>query len=333
MEGESVNFVVIGSAHGHIYEFITDMLSLGWNFLGLFNDGSDITYNILKSFGVPVFNDINKLLDQNISVAGTSAINNKKIDIIELCNEKGIHIIADKPIVANEEQYNRLEKIISQGKIEVGLMLSVRFMPEIYALKNAILDNVIGNLISVEIFNPHKLTPDKRPSWAFDNVQSGGVIIDLLVHSIDLYNWLTEDEICDYQGVVQKSILKEKGTFFDSTQVLVISKNGTSGYFRASWHMTESHWTWGDFRVFCSGTKGSVEVRALGDPLTREPVVVLYEEGKETRKLKVEEYKNSVTKDFIDRVNKKNHVIGHKDILDATRITVELDKKAKRIII
>lgn len=328
-----MNFAVIGSAHGHIHEFIGDMLDLKGNFIGVYEDGSGTARGISDKYGVPLYDDIDELLEQGIVVAGTSAINNEKINIIEKCSEKGVHIIVDKPLVVDHEQYNRLQKVIETGKIQVGLMLTVRFMPEIVTLKRLIEDDVIGRLISVEIFNPHKLIAETRADWVFDDKLSGGIAVDLMVHSVDLYNWLAESEIQDFHGVAQKSIMNEKENFYDSTQFLVTSKNGTSGYFRADWHMTDSHWTWGDFRVFCSGTKGCVEVRALGDPLTREPLIVLYEEGKETCKLDILDYKNSVTKDFVNRVEGKEHVIGHEDILSATKISIEMENYAKRISI
>jgi predicted dehydrogenase len=326
-----MKFAVLGSAHEHIYEFIEDMLGREHEFVGIYNDDSVLVKEIAQKYDVAVYQQLEELFDKGIEVAGTSAINNQKMRYIAECNKHGVHIIADKPLVLNRSQYQELEAIIKEGRIEIGLMLTARFMPQVYSIKKLITKGAIGDLISIEIFNPHQLKVNKRPEWHFEREQNGGVVIDLMIHSIDLYNWFTESLIEDYYGVAQKTILPDKESFYDSTQFFVIGKNGITGYFRADWHMTDTHWSWGDFRVFCSGTKGCLEARVLGDPLTKEPMLILFEEGKETRKLSVDDPGLSVTGDFINRVEGRDYIIGHKDILDASRMSIEFDEKAKEI--
>ncbi len=326
-----LKFAVIGSAHGHITEFIDDMLGMGNEFAGVYNDHSPLVSHLSSKYNVPVYDDMELLFGTGIEIAGTSAINNEKIDIIEECNRHGVHIIADKPIVIDQHQYERLERVIDQGNTQVGMMLSVRFDPCVSALKKIVSEGAIGNLLSVEIFNPHRLGAANRPDWHFRKNQNGGIIIDLIVHSVDLFNWLTQSEIVDYKGVMVKSILPEKEDFYDCSQYFVKSRNNITGYFRVDWHMTDTHWTWGDLRIFCTGTKGSMEARMLGDPLTKEKKLVLFEEGKETRSVELEENTGSVTKDFVDRIQGKEHIIGHKDILLASRNAIDFDKKAETI--
>jgi predicted dehydrogenase len=241
--------------------------------------------------------------------------------------------MADKPVAINDEQYERLKKVIDEGRIEVGLMLTMRFMSELHGIKELIKNETIGKLLSVEIFNPHRLMAHTRPDWHFEEELNGGIVVDLIVHSVDLYRWFTESEIDSYTGLKQKSILSEKKSFYDCAQFLVTSKTGTSGYFRVDWHMTDTHWNWGDMRVFLTGSKGCLEARCLGDPLTREPVVVLYEEGKETVRLNVNKYTQTVTGDFLNRINKKEYIIGHDDILAACRTSLDLSNAAKKYII
>lgn len=325
-----MKFAVIGSAHNHIHEFIDDMLSSNNEFIGIYDDNTEISKNISEKYTVPLFNSMEELFDSGIEVAGTTAVNSEKIDIIEKCNEHGVHIMADKPIAINDEQYKRLKKVIDEGRIEVGLMLTIRFMSEVQAIKELLRNETIGKLLSVEIFNPHRLMAATRPEWHFEEELNGGIVTDLIVHSVDLYRWFTESDIDSYTGLKQKSILKEKKSFYDCAQFLVTSKNGTSGYFRVDWHMTDTHWNWGDMRVFCTGSKGCLEARCLGDPLTRESLLILYEEGKETVRLNVDKCTQTVIKDFLNRINKKDYIIGHDDILAACRTSLNLSNSAKK---
>jgi len=328
-----MKFAVIGSAHNHIYEFINDMLSSENEFIGVFDDNSDVSKNISEKYNVPVFGNMVELFGTGIEIVGTTAVNNEKIDIIEKCNERGVHIMADKPVAINDEQYKRLKKVIDEGRIQVGLMLTMRFMNEVQAIKELLKNETIGKLLSVEIFNPHRLMANTRPDWHFQEKLNGGIVVDLIVHSVDLYRWFTGSEIASCMGLKQKSILKEKESFYDCAQFLVTSKNGTSGYFRVDWHMTDTHWNWGDMRIYLTGSKGCLEARCLGDPLTREPLVILYEEGKETVRLEVDKCNQTVTRDFLNRINKKDYIIGHADILAACRTSLDLNNAAKKYII
>jgi len=326
-----MNFAVIGSAHGHIYEFVEDMVSLGGKFIAVYNDKTtDIAKAMSLKYSVPLVDNIDELLNLNIDIVGSSAINSDKVSIVEECSKRGIHIIVDKPLVINEEQYKRLEKVVENKKIQVGLMLAMRFMPTIHTLKKIILDNHIGSLINIEIITPHRLQAKHRLISFFDKHKNGGIIIDLLIHNIDLFNWLTESTISSFSGFVNETSLHENHKFMDSAYFLVRSQNGVSGYLRTDWHMPDSHWTWGDLRIFCVGTGGTIEVRVLGDPITKEEIIVLYKEGQPTTKIPVEECKNSSTIDFLNRINRKDYIISHKDILEVSRLSIEFDKDAKK---
>lgn len=306
-----------------------DMLKLGWEFTGIFDDGSGIAGSIAEKYNVPLYGDVDRLFARGIEAAGTSAVNNVKVDIIEACERHKVHIMADKPAVVDEDQYKRLEQVIKRGQIQVGLMLSVRFMPAVYTLKKLIDKGAIGQLISVEIFNPHKLIPDSRAGWFFDKKQNGGIAVDLFGHSIDTFRWLTGDDIIEYSGIMSKSILKEKPDFYDASQFMVLNRAGVGGYFRVDWHVPENYWSWGDIRIFCTGSKGLVEVRAIGDPVTREPQVILYGADSESRKIELEDPAKTETTDFIDRLGGKSHWITHKDILETARLSIEFDKCAR----
>ena len=326
-----LDFALLGSAHGHIKKFVQVMLNQGGNFIGIYNDGSSLSKELSRNYSVPIYDNLEEIFKKGIDIAGTSIVNHKKIKIIEKCSDYGVHVIADKPIVVNNEQYNKLESIINEGKIEVGLMLTLRFNSCIKTVKKLVDNNKIGKLLSIEVLSPHKLRKDTRPDWHFDKNKNGGIVIDLMIHSVDLYNWFTESEIVDYKGLVQKSILKEKKNFYDNCQFYLQSKNGVSGYLRVDWHMTDSHWSWGDIRIFCTGSEGYLEARVTGDPLTREPQIILFEEGKETREVEIESEDDTVIYDFLSRVKGKKSLIGHREILEATKMTVDFDQEAEEV--
>lgn len=328
-----MKFGIIGSAHGHIMSFINDMLSVGHAFTGVVDDGFELCKNISGKYNVPIFSSPKELFDTCIDVAGSSAVNNLKADIIRQCSQNGVHIMLDKPLVTDSGSLDSVTDIISKGSIQIGLMLTVRFIPAVVELKKLIDEGRLGRLISIEIFNPHKLIPENRPAWHFDKIQSGGIIIDLMIHSVDTFNWLTGSEITDFYGTATKSGLPDKPDFFDSAQFAVIGSKNTTGYFRADWNMPDGHWNWGDMRIFVTGTDGSAEVRATGDPLTGKPALILYSKNAQTIAVNLQNTGGSETLDFINRIETNPYIIGHDDILSATKTTLLFDMQVKKLYI
>ena len=324
-----MNFGVIGSAHSHIFSIINDIIRLGGQLKGVFNDKTDNVSKIVEKYNAPIYDDINELFKQKIEIACTSAVNNMKLEVIQACYENNVHVMADKPIVVDKEQYGQIEKIISSGKIQVGLNLSLRFDPTVYTLKKLIDDGAIGQLLSVEIFSPHKLSPESRPEWHFNKNQCGGITVDLIVHSIDAFNWITGSKIVEYSGIVTKSILKEKPDFYDISRFMVLGSTGISGYFRTDWHIPDKYWSWGDIRIFCTGSNGLVEARVVGDPITKEKGVILYDMDKEIKYAEVVNSGKTATIDFIDRIEGRKHLITHEDILETTKLSIDFDQSAK----
>jgi Oxidoreductase family, C-terminal alpha/beta domain./Oxidoreductase family, NAD-binding Rossmann fold. len=202
-----MKFGVYGCRHGHIEDFIKEMLQLGHEFLGIYETELDIAEGIADKYDVPLFDKGEDLLKLKPEILGTSAVNNQKIDIIELCNENGIHVMADKPIATSREDYGRLEKVINEGRIQVGMMLTERFNPPIYALWKMIREGKLGEIVSFAIMKPHKLREKTRAPWHFSKKENGGIAIDLLIHDVDLLHWFTGSEIVSCGGYIKKLII------------------------------------------------------------------------------------------------------------------------------
>ncbi len=173
--------------------------------------------------------------------------------------------------------------------------------------------------------------PEKRPDWHFDREQSGGIIVDLMIHSVDTFNWLTKSNITDFYGTITKSSLPDKSGFYDSSQFMAIGSKNTTGYFRVDWNMPNGHWNWGDMRIFASGTNGCAEVRATGDPISRKPLLIHYSKYTETTTIDSMDCSGSETTDFLKRINSLPYIIGHEDIISATKTTILFDKYVKKL--
>lgn len=325
-----MKFGILGCRHAHIELFIQEMLDLGHELIAICEMIPDIAQPLADKYGVPMLTDEKDFFDLKPQVIGTAAVNNEKIDVIETCRAHSVHVIADKPIVTNMDDFQRLKKIMDEGVIEVGLMLTERFSPPIYALWKMVQDGVLGEIISFSMTKPHKLNEKARAPWHFSKTQNGGIVIDLLIHDFDLLRWFTGSEMEHLAGYVRKSTSPKYPEFYDSVHTVVKMKSGVIATLEADWWTPDAYWTWGDGRIFCTGTLGRAEIRATGDQNNKSPYGLLV-----TRDNDCKVYENiippvTLAEDFINRIKgNKDVIITAQDVLNATHDTLVADHKLR----
>lgn len=325
-----MRYGILGCAHGHVFGFCEQMQAAGGVLAGILQDGTENAAVLAERFHAPLVQSPQELFSQNIQLAGTFSPSFQRIEMMRLCEEQGVHVMSDKPLAVSEAALRELEGILQRGRIEVGAMFTVRFLPAVQGLYTLLQSGELGGLISMEIFNPHKLTPEKRPPWHFDPRQGGGIAADLFTHSIDLFYWLTGRKQAQIQSACMfKTILPEYPEFYDLAAASLCTGR-VNGYFRVDWHMSEGHWSWGDIRIFCTCQRGCAEVRATGDPLTRREELIVYAPGGKTESRPLFSCSENEVTDLLKRVEGKKHSIRTGDILYTTRQALALEQLAAR---
>ncbi|WP_217593295.1 Gfo/Idh/MocA family protein [Cohnella sp. GbtcB17] len=329
-------FAVIGCQHGHIGSFIENMLGMGYRCAGIFEeDGEDpgLAMSLSERFGIPLLGMIDEALAEEVSVVGCAAVNSRKIDIAELCEAGGKHVMLDKPAVTGRAGLERLRGIVSRGRIELGMLLTQRFSVGVHTLKALIDEGALGRLVSLDMRKPHRLNAAARPEWFFDYERSGGIIQDLLVHDLDLLRWLTGSEIADVQGYMAKTILPEHPGFYDAAALNARLADGTIAQLYADWHTPAGSWTWGDGRIFAVGTEGTAELRSQGDPWgSREPMLLMSSGMEALHLVPLRQPPVHLYADFANRLRGEASVLSGEDVLLASEAAVDADERAERIV-
>ena len=325
-------FGVIGCEHAHIEIFIQEMLALGHECVGIYEPNhTQLAKSFAEKYSAPLVDDQDKLLSE-VEIVGSSAINNEKINIIEQCEKFGKHIMLDKPAATNRRDFERLQALISRGRIEVGMLLTERFHPANYTLKQQIDRGLLGELVSIGTRKPHRLNPSVRPQWFFSKEQCGGIIIDLLIHDYDLLRWFTGKEIVKSEGYMAKRILPEYPGFYDTASVQVLMEGNLIAQLYADWYTPVKSWTWGDGRIFVTGTEGFAELRLTGDPFVKNEELVLCTTNSEApTQVVLEHPSESITGDFLRRIESKPSLLTSKDILLATEAAIQADEQVRII--
>jgi predicted dehydrogenase len=329
---ETKKFAVIGCEHAHIEIFVKEMLDLGHHCSGIYEPNNlKLAKAISEKFHIPIVHDREKLL-ADVKIVGSSAINNEKITLIEQCEKLGKHIMVDKPAVTNRRDYDRLQALMNRNSINVGMLLTERFHPAIYTLKKQIDQGALGEIVSIGMRKPHLLNAAGRPAWFFSKEQCGGIVIDLLVHDFDLLRWFTGSEVVQTEGYMVKRILPEYPNFYDLASVQVLMEGNITAQLYADWFTPVKSWTWGDGRIFVTGTNGFAELRLSGDPLVKQEALFLRTTSSEAlAAVELEQPPVTITKDFLNRIEGKPSLLIAGDILSASQATIQADEQVRLI--
>lgn len=149
------------------------------------------------------------------SVVVLAGNNRTKIDHIEQSVNAGMNVFSDKPMVINQDGFERLEIAYEQARQKRVLLFDM--MTERYSLINRVQRSLMqdsllfGQLINGTADHPaimessvhhfYRGGKGSRPAWYFDVEEQGEGIVNVTTHLIDLIFWKGfPDEIIDYKS-------------------------------------------------------------------------------------------------------------------------------------
>ncbi len=161
------------------------------------------------------------LKERRGNVMVTAGNNARKTDYILQFVKEGINVLADKPMVINPENFEKLlrafEAAEENGVLLYDIMTERSEINTIIQRELALNEGVFGELVdgtpekpaitkeSVHHFFKYVSgSPLTRPPWFFDVEQQGEGIVDVTTHLVDLVQWqLFPGEIIDYKNDIE----------------------------------------------------------------------------------------------------------------------------------
>lgn len=216
------------------------------------------------------------------------AIEIKELDAVSICTpvnlhsnmvckaaEEGKHVLCEKPIASTLEEADLMISTAKEHGVKLMIGLNQRFIPAHRAAKSIIESNILGRVNSVRAAFGHPGPEFWTPShqWFFDRkTSSGGVLMDLGTHKIDLVKWLVGKDIV---GVMALTRTREKNiSVEDNATCLLEFADGAIAVIEVSW--TTKPYVENSVLVYCQ--KG---VLRIGMERDKERTLVAYTDSPE----------------------------------------------------
>jgi predicted dehydrogenase len=171
---------VIGTGHlGKLHTKMLNQIST-CNFIGVYDSVAEQAKIASNEYRVKAFSKIDELLS-SVDAVSIAATTSAHYELAKKCFERNIHVFVEKPITATIEQAEELVKISVDKDLKLQVGHIERFNPALISLEKYIMKPMFIQTDRLSQFNPRGTDV--------------AVVLDLMIHDIDIILSLVKDEV------------------------------------------------------------------------------------------------------------------------------------------
>jgi predicted dehydrogenase len=250
-----IKIAILSLTHGHTrkyYQTLKDNPKLEWVAVCAENAKVKKVFEAGKH-GVPCYDSEEKMFvaHPEIEAVVIASGNSEHLRQVEMCCQRGIHILSMKIPTFDMKEYDRMIELVDKAKIVCQIELEMHYNPVVHRIKEQVAGGAIGKIKSMQATN---IT--LSPVWAFpwqgvpelsygarvplkdgDSRFRGGALCDH-PHIFDMIRWLTGSDFAHIFAEVAPNIRAD----LEVEDMLLVSgkmKDGTSFLLDPSWSRME----------------------------------------------------------------------------------------------
>lgn len=173
-------------------EWMIDAIRLnGGNIVGVQSGSDEHGKAFAEKHGIPEsFTTVEDLLKLGLDAVYISSVNDKHKAQLEAAAAHGCHIYCEKPLALSLEDAESMVETCKRHNVTFATNHHLRWAASHQAIRKAITDGLIGNVLSARVFHAVYLPPHLQ-GWRIDKPSSGGgVVLDITVHNCDILAYL-----------------------------------------------------------------------------------------------------------------------------------------------
>ena len=209
------------------------------------------------------------LAKEEFDIVAVCNSNGERAEAVRACVEKKVHVIAEKPLAIERDDFNRTWKAIVASDRKFSMLLPMRFDPEYLALHRAVENGDVGEV--AQISSQKSYQAGSRAEWMRNRKTYGGTIPWIGIHMVDLMRWASGREFIEAMSFQGHIGFPDIGAMENTTASVFRLDNGGVATLHMDYLRPAPAGSHGDDRLRLAGTKGIVEYQgATGVTLSTE---------------------------------------------------------------
>jgi predicted dehydrogenase len=176
------------------------------------------------------------------------------------CLNRGIHVIAEKPVAAEPAGLEKIKKALAGSKAKLTAMYPMRFSPPYLALRKIVQSGELGEICQLDSQKSYKV--GNREPWWYKRATYGGTMPWIGIHMVDLMRHCSGRDFTETFGFQNHMGFPETGETENVTGHVFRMDNGGVALLRMDYLRPLTMPTHGDDRMRIAGTKGIAEYMA-----------------------------------------------------------------------
>lgn len=179
-------------------------------------------------------------------------------DVAVKCAEAEKHLLIEKPLATTREDVLRIVNAARRHKVRVMVDMHNRWNPPFAEAHRLIRLGALGEMRSAYLrLNDIKRIATGMLSWT----DSSSVLWFLGSHSLDLLQWLFQDEVARVYAVSNRGVLDSLGVFTDDTFLTTLEfRNGGIAQMENSWIAPNAYLRANDIKCSLCGEKAMLSI-------------------------------------------------------------------------
>lgn len=220
-----------GISHAHL----PNLLRLGAEVLVHSEDGAP---GLVRQYGGTQVDTLEELLE-SVDYVDVVTPTYTHYTIVKRALEAGKHVISEKPLARTDEQAAELRDVARALGLRLYPAHVVRYFPEYVKLRDAVRQGRLGDLAVLRFYRSGSFP--QRP-WFADRALSGGIIMDQMIHDLDIARWIAGEVRTVSAFSTRRDIATDK---IDAAHVMLTHASGAVTQLSGVWGPSHLRFTTG----------------------------------------------------------------------------------------
>lgn len=197
--------------------------------IGFYDAAADAAQKVASQFGVQAFPSYEALL-QAVDVVDICTPTPTHLELVLKAAEAGKHILCEKPLGRTLPQCEQMIEAANRAGVTLMPAQVLRFFPEFKQARDLVLAGAVGKPAAIRTRRGGPY-PRAANDWYADFEQSGGPILDMVIHDFDWLRW-TFGEV---ERVFAKALTFKGLDHIDYALITLRLRSGAIAHVEANW--------------------------------------------------------------------------------------------------